>query len=601
MGRSMAMRFSWVAAVLFGGAAAAQDIQNFRPAPGTWNYLTVEGGQIARHAEFVPSLVVNYGNQPLVERRNGELVQTVVAHLATADVLLTVGVMDRLELTLDVPLSWVTGSVLEAQGQDGVGVGDLRLIPKLRIVGLETGQGFGAALSVPVSLPTGSGKSFIGAEQATVNPKLVLEARARALSFAANGGVRFRPDTRQVSGTTLELGTEVTYGAAVGIQLGSEDLVLMTELFGASPIADVSSASQANPLEAVMGLRVFTRSGGVFTVGAGTGVVPDYGSPAFRLLAGFAWHDRDRDHDDDGLNDEVDDCPDDPEDMDRFEDSNGCPDPDNDRDTILDAVRSTTPNENGVFGYESGPDQCPGVAEDKDAFADEDGCPDEDNDHDKILDVDDKCPLQAETMNRWQDADGCPDEIPDTDADGLLDPQDKCPRDAEDKDDYGDADGCPEPDNDGDNILDVADKCPNEPEVINGVDDMDGCPDQGLVKLTRARIEILEKVYFDFDKASIKPQSFELLNQVAFVIGSNLQIKKIRVEGHTDNKGKSAYNLKLSQARADSVMKYLVGKGIDAARLEAKGYGDQIPLEDNRTPAGRDTNRRVEFVIVEQE
>jgi outer membrane protein OmpA-like peptidoglycan-associated protein len=350
-----------------------------------------------------------------------------------------------------------------------------------------------------------------------------------------------------------------------------------------------------------MGLRIFTDAGAVFTLGGGTGIAADYGSPSYRIIGGFAWHDRNKDHDYDGILDDTDRCPEDPEDKDGFEDADGCPDVDNDNDKIYDAVRSTTPDENDILQYEAGPDQCPAVAEDRDGFKDEDGCPDEDNDQDRILDSEDKCPNEPETLNNWEDADGCPDVIPDTDKDGLLDPQDKCPKEPEDKDGFEDADGCPDPDNDKDGILDVTDKCPNEAEVVNGVDDTDGCPDQGLVKLTKAKIEILDKVFFDFNKATIKPQSFELLNQVAFVLKNNPQIKKIRVEGHTDNKGKAAYNLKLSQARADSVMKYLVGQGVDAARLESKGYGDQMPIEDNRTKAGQDANRRVEFVITEQE
>jgi outer membrane protein OmpA-like peptidoglycan-associated protein len=584
------------------GNASAQDIQNFKPAAGTWNYLSVEGGQVAGHEEFVPLLVVNYGNQPLVSRVGGEVARTIVAHMVTADVLLTVGILDRLEITLDLPINYVTGDKLVKDELDGVAVGDVRLIPKLRLFGLEKGEGFGAAIIVPVSLPTGDDKKFVGAGQTTVNPKLALEVRANALSFAANGGVRVRPNTEEIEGSTLEIGTEVTYGAGVGINLGSEDVVLLTEVFGATPIADdVNKASDSAPLEALMGLRIFTDAGAVFTLGGGTGIAADYGSPSYRIIGGFAWHDRNKDHDYDGILDDTDRCPEDPEDKDGFEDADGCPDVDNDNDKIYDAVRSTTPDENDILQYEAGPDQCPAVAEDRDGFKDEDGCPDEDNDQDRILDSEDKCPNEPETLNNWEDADGCPDVIPDTDKDGLLDPQDKCPKEPEDKDGFEDADGCPDPDNDKDGILDVTDKCPNEAEVVNGVDDTDGCPDQGLVKLTKAKIEILDKVFFDFNKATIKPQSFELLNQVAFVLKNNPQIKKIRVEGHTDNKGKAAYNLKLSQARADSVMKYLVGQGVDAARLESKGYGDQMPIEDNRTKAGQDANRRVEFVITEQE
>ena len=101
------------------------------------------------------------------------------------------------------------------------------------------------------------------------------------------------------------------------------------------------------------------------------------------------------DKDGDGIKDNVDKCPNDPEDKDGFQDEDGCPDPDNDGDGLFDKV-----------------DQCPNDAEDKDGFQDEDGCPDPDNDGDGVLDAADKCPNQPETKNGYQDDDGCPDEIP---------------------------------------------------------------------------------------------------------------------------------------------------------------------------------------------
>jgi outer membrane protein OmpA-like peptidoglycan-associated protein len=159
--------------------------------------------------------------------------------------------------------------------------------------------------------------------------------------------------------------------------------------------------------------------------------------------------------------------------------------------------------------------------------------------------------------------------------------------------------GCP--DRDGDGIADAVDQCPDEPETINGVADEDGCPDKGKSKvmLTKSKIEILDKVFFDFDKATIQRRSYPLLDQVVSVLKANPQIEKMRIEGHTDTDGDDAYNLKLSDARAASVRLYLVGKGIDPARLDFRGYGETRPIADNKFVAGREKNRRVEFVIVD--
>lgn len=117
------------------------------------------------------------------------------------------------------------------------------------------------------------------------------------------------------------------------------------------------------------------------------------------------------------------------------------------------------------------------------------------------------------------------------------------------------------------------------------------------VKMTEKKLELGERVYFDTAKTSIKSQSFGLLDDVAAVLTQNPQVKKVVIEGHTDNRGGEAANMKLSQGRAAAVRDYLVKKGVAADRLEAKGFGESRPIADNKTAKGRDENRRVEFVI----
>ena len=174
----------------------------------------------------------------------------------------------------------------------------------------------------------------------------------------------------------------------------------------------------------------------------------------FVMLGGGAG----KDSDGDGIPDRGDECPDQPEDMDEYEDADGCPDRDNDEDGVADAD-----------------DQCPSVAEDRDGWRDSDGCPDVDNDGDGLKDTEDGCPDQAEDPDGYKDGDGCPE--PDNDSDGIPDARDRCPLEAEDKDGFRDDDGCPEPDNDGDGLLDTDDRCPNAAEELNGIEDDDGCPE----------------------------------------------------------------------------------------------------------------------------
>jgi outer membrane protein OmpA-like peptidoglycan-associated protein len=117
------------------------------------------------------------------------------------------------------------------------------------------------------------------------------------------------------------------------------------------------------------------------------------------------------------------------------------------------------------------------------------------------------------------------------------------------------------------------------------------------VKLTRDKIEILDKVYFDVNKDTIQARSFSLLDQVASVLKAHPELTTVRVEGHTDSDGKDEANLDLSDRRAKAVQRYLVDKGVAAARLQAVGYGETRPVKPNTSKTNKEANRRVEFVI----
>lgn len=237
-------------------------------------------------------------------------------------------------------------------------------------------------------------------------------------------------------------------------------------------------------------------------------------------------------------------------------------------------------------------DKCADQAEDKDGFQDDDGCPEVDNDGDGLLDAADKCPDEAGEIKNL----GCP--VKDKDNDGFLDAQDKCPDEAEDKDGFQDDDGCPDPDNDGDTIPDAQDKCPNE----QGPADTQGCPKQyKMVVVTKDRIEIKQQIKFKTGSANIIGRiSFDILRDVAQALKDNPQIKRVRVEGHTDSVGKDAANLRLSQKRAEAVVAALLREGVDSSRLDAVGFGETKPIASNSTAAGRQENRRTEFNILEQ-
>jgi len=139
-------------------------------------------------------------------------------------------------------------------------------------------------------------------------------------------------------------------------------------------------------------------------------------------------------------------------------------------------------------------------------------------------------------------------------------------------------------DTDQDGVFNSADLCPNTIPTVK-VDKL-GCAIDAHI--------VLEGVKFHTDSAKLTPESIEILNQVANTLTDNPEVK-VEVAGHTDSDADDAYNLKLSQSRAETVVKYLTDHGVTAANMTAKGYGETQPLVANDTPAHKATNRRVEL------
>lgn len=210
-----------------------------------------------------------------------------------------------------------------------------------------------------------------------------------------------------------------------------------------------------------------------------------------------------------------------------------------------------------------------------------------DSDRDGVLDGSDRCPREPEDLDGFQDTDGCPDA--DNDGDGVADADDKCPNQAGTMA----TGGCPATDSDHDGVIDSEDRCP----LSAGEGANNGCPTYRQVKVTQANIELAEKIFFAFDRTDILPKSFGLLDEVVQALRDHSTIR-VRIEGHTDDRGTAAYNQQLSEGRAEAVRNYLVERGIAPERLEARGYGSSLPLDTNKTSEGREKNRRVEFVII---
>lgn len=253
--------------------------------------------------------------------------------------------------------------------------------------------------------------------------------------------------------------------------------------------------------------------------------------------------------------------------------------------------------------------------------------PPSDRDHDSIYDPEDACPDQPGPVTNDPKTHGCPPK--DRDSDGVIDDLDACPDEAGPKSDDPKKTGCPIRDRDNDKVPDESDACPDIAGLLttdpttNGCpgdsdgdgirDDQDACPaEKGLpnedksrhgcplVQFTEKEIVIAQQVQFESDRSIIRKESDGLLDQVAAVIKDHPEIEKLEVQGHTDDTGNKQRNKVLSQGRADAVKKALVRRGVIEKKLDAKGYGQDQPLGDNTTEAGRAKNRRVQFTILQK-
>ena len=552
----------WVAALLalamgVSSSAAAQsaqiDLNQFRPAELATDGFAASTPDGQGHLRFGFQAWLDYSDDALVV--DG---QKVVHQQMTGHLMLSLGLADRLVLFIDMPYHFMIkegGGVATGFPMKHSNVGDLYFGGRFNFFGTREDVfqiGAQATMTINTASLASSQQTFAG--QADTKPylggwfELLLNFNAGDhVRIPIQAGYKLGPERLVGSPTTpYFVGNEFTYGGGVLIMLGDDQFMISAEAFGrtaANSTVDFWTKNET-PVEVLGGFKWLPDFGFTLGVGGSAGVTAGYGAPDWRVFGMLGYtmpaDKKAPDADGDGIPDEL--------------------------------------------------DKCPTEAEDFDDFQDEDGCPDLDNDGDGILDVDDKCPNDPEDMDGFEDEDGCPD--PDNDGDGILDVDDQCPNDAGPPENNG----CPDPDRDGDGVPDRIDNCPDEPGTVEN----QGCQDKQLVVIGDGQLEILEKVYFKTGSAKLQKRSWALLDNVAAVLNAHPEIKKIRIEGHSDKTGSLKFNMVLSKKRANTVVRYLVGRGhVSKSRLVAKGFGPKKPLvPDAKTKEEQAMNRRVEFHIV---
>ncbi|MBK6575766.1 MAG: OmpA family protein [Sandaracinaceae bacterium] len=598
------------------GAQPSVQLSRFTPSEQTNDGFAVSSAEVQGDMRFGAQFYIDYANDPLVyELTRGDAGSeqfSVVEHQLTGNLNASLGIRDRLTVSIGLPIVFLQNGedipaglgVVDGDGPpsatgvpiylaDGFALGDLWVGGRVRLFG-DTESVFMLSAEGRLIIPTASifddGQHYAGERGVAGAAGLIAQINVGRFRLMANLGAHLRSDNadcRDLPGPSgpgancfygARQGDEFTYGIGATVRLLDDtDLRAILEVHGRTTFQNFFDREET-PFELLAGLKYTHTSGLTAGIGGGPGLVRGFGSPDFRVFAMVGYTEPTAgtvirlDTDGDGIYDDEDQCVNEPEDVDGFEDTEGCPDPDNDGDGILD-----------------GSDQCPMEPEDADGFEDEDGCPDPDNDGDGILDASDACPIDPEDMDGFEDENGCPE--PDNDGDGIPDSADRCPNEAGPTANNG----CPWPDQDGDTVVDPVDSCITVPGTV----EFHGCPEQTDVVIGEGGIEILQTIYFRTNRDVIESRSFGLLDNVARLLNEHPEVRLVRVEGHTDTRGRLANNMRLSQARAEAVMRYLVEHGVSAARLEAQGYGPtRLIVENARTPDEHARNRRVVFTIV---
>jgi OOP family OmpA-OmpF porin len=566
-------------------------LNRFDPAPAGDRMFGVESPYAAGH--WAPHLMImaDYARNPLVlrTRNEGDQLASVVGHQLFFHLNGSLALWNRLNINLDVPIALVQSGELEGGKSFTVGnqsitspskaqFGDLRLGLRYRILG-DYRDMFQLAVGGYLWFPTGASDSYVSDGTVRGRPELIAGGRGDRVVWAANAGVDVRGKNTFAN---VDQGTNVRFGGGVGFLLGEERrLQIGPEITGAVTVAGDINKRNINA-ELLVDARYRITNDLEAGVGLGPGLTNGVGTPSLRGVLMIAYTPEpkkavaDRDHD--GIADDQDACPDVPGVASQDPKKHGCPAPkDRDKDGIVDEQ-----------------DACPDVPGVASQDPKKHGCPlPQDRDKDGIVDEQDACPDVKGVADADPKKNGCP---PDRDGDGIVDAQDACPDVKGVASQDPKENGCP-PDTDGDKIRDDKDACPKDPGAADPDPKKNGCP---TVRVTENEVFILEQVQFDTARATIKKVSDQLLDKVAKVLKDHPELTKLEIQGHTDNRGSAKGNEILSQQRANAVMAAMVKRGIEAKRLTAKGYGQNVPIASNDTDEGRQQNRRVQFKITEK-
>lgn len=592
MRRGRGRRLSWwlasVAVVLAGAARAQQptgqvkapavvfeDAQLFHPATDPSRFVSVYDTRNLDPGRYTLGLYANYGLNPIeleLEASN-RFSSHVVRSVAGADLVAALGLTPKLQLGLDVPYIHtqtrrVFNNGARIQG-GGDFLGDVYAEAKYTVLPRPVGQGFGLSLLPRIVFPSGDRERFAGTGRVGWGGLLLGDARFNKINYGLNLGYMVR-DQPGPSGGGDEFDDQLMFGVGVTVPT-TKFLDLVGEVNGRTAFRN----SRSNPTEALLAFR-FHWGELAFTVGAGAGLIDSRGAPTVRVMASLTPYIPEKEP---------------PIPMPEFAassrktwklaedvDKDGRPSPGDTIEYSVNLVNTGTKAAEDVVFVDPIPDRT--------AY------------------VPGSLVLQGKPLTDAADADAGDFSVTRPGAVTVkigtvgIEPANnavafsfrvKIDPEITEPTVIRNVAQVTHKDRPGGELLPVT-----ETTVFPSVRERE------TVVVTPEKLELTRNIHFEFDKATIRAESFPVLDDVAGVLKENPQLH-ILIQGHTDAVGGVAYNQKLSERRADSVRRYLISKGTAPARLAIEGKGKLAPIASNDTSVGRAMNRRVEFLIVNPE
>ncbi len=571
--------------------------------------------------EFFASMLAEYALAPLsyVSGPIGDTsMEPVLNHLAVSNLAMGVTLHDRARLDVGMPV------YLYSQGPNGSAqgtkIGDVRLAGMFSLIrpSYETAGGLGLGIIPWVDIPSGDDSVYLGNADFAGGGALGITYELESVTISGHVGYQYKPN---ITAYNIEGADSLLTGLSLGY-LFDRNTGLNFETHLNPALAKNQNAGTEFPVDTILSFRKRGDKGGMLSAGVATSLTDGAGSSPFRLFIGGGYGrieiPEPPDLDGDGFPNAEDECYDDPEIVNGYKDDDGCPD-------FLAQI--------SVWGeYEGNPIdldnvalkglQLPTLLDPEQAMMSDvlpetevtakvvaKGClggegtfMTKEGKNDLVVPVtrslEGTITFQVVTLEEKQP-------IPDAVVQ-IRSEESVCAPASGSELALGESGTGSVQAGAGDHLVII--DIPKYALYRQKINLEAGETEEVIVTLKKAktrvtaqRIEIYEKVHFETGKAIIKPDSFELLDEVAEAVNTHKQIKLVEVAGHTDDQGSLDSNQTLSQNRAQAVLDYLVNKGVDPARLQAKGYGETRTIDTNETAEGRAKNRRVEFNILEQD